>query len=143
MKRKNSQVAQKVKVRFNSQDDPVLVPQGATILEAASLGDIPVEGPCGGRGTCGKCMVIAQGKLSPLSPAEKELLSAEERGSGHRLACQAKVRGDVVVELSHKEGLKSQILTQAIGSNAVLDADVRKNYLVLPQPALEDQRADL
>ncbi len=143
MKRKNSQVAQKVKVRFNSQDDPVLVPQGATILEAASLGHIPVEGPCGGRGTCGKCMVIAQGKLSPLSPAEKELLSAEERKSGHRLACQARVLGDVVVELPDKEGLKSQILTQAIGSNAVLDADVRKNYLVLPQPALGDQRADL
>jgi uncharacterized 2Fe-2S/4Fe-4S cluster protein (DUF4445 family) len=88
-------------------------------------------------------MVIAQGKLSAFSPAEKELLSAEERKSGHRLACQAKISGDVIVELLDREELKSQILTQAAGSNAVLDADVRKNYLVLPQPALEDQRADL
>ncbi len=143
MKRKDSQLTQKIKVRFNTLSDPVLVPKGTTILEAASLGHIPVEGSCGGRGTCGKCKLIATGELSPLSPAEKELLSAEERERGYRLACQAKICGDVVVELPDRGELKSQILTQAIESNAVLDADVRKYYLALPQPTLEDQRADL
>jgi uncharacterized 2Fe-2S/4Fe-4S cluster protein (DUF4445 family) len=34
-------------------------------------------------------------------------------------------------------------VTQATGTNVVLDADVTKNHLILPQPALGDQRADL
>ncbi|RKY68306.1 MAG: ferredoxin [Candidatus Latescibacterota bacterium] len=143
LKRKDSRLRQKIKVRFDTLSDPVLVTKGTTILEAASLGHVRVEGSCGGRGICGECKVIATGELSPLSAAEKELLSAEERRSGYRLACQAEICGDVEVEVPDKGELKSQILTHAVESNAVLDADVKKYYLSLPQPTLGDQRADL
>lgn len=51
--------------------------------------------PCGGRGFCGKCSVRVHGVLSP--PTGNELLlGIVERNL--RLACQARVYGDVVVE---------------------------------------------
>ncbi len=55
--------------------------------------------PCGGHGRCGKCRVHAQGALSPLSDAERRLLSREDIDSGIRLACCTAVEGDCSVEL--------------------------------------------
>lgn len=52
------------------------------------------EKPCGGHGTCGKCKVIARGGLSPVTQAEKALLTADELARGVRLACLTTVEGD-------------------------------------------------
>ena len=40
------------------------------------------EKPCGGHGRCGKCTVIAKGALSPLTDAERELLTDQELARG-------------------------------------------------------------
>ncbi|BDF71238.1 hypothetical protein CE91St41_15350 [Oscillospiraceae bacterium] len=61
------------------------------------------EAPCGGNGTCGKCLVEAWGALEPPSPAEARLLPP---GGGRRLACRARVAGDCSVRLSAVEGAR-------------------------------------
>ena len=53
--------------------------------------------PCGGAHTCGKCKVAAYGALSPLSEAEKRLLTADEQLSNVRLACCAQALGGCTV----------------------------------------------
>ena len=53
--------------------------------------------PCGGRGTCGKCKVIAQGSLSPLTEQEQTYLTDDEIKQGVRLACQTKATGNVTI----------------------------------------------
>lgn len=58
-----------------------------------------MEKPCGGRGACGKCKVIAKGMISELSEAEKKHLTADELASGVRLACMTRVLGDCTVEM--------------------------------------------
>ena len=55
---------------------------------------IAVKTPCGGKGTCGKCMVKVTGALSGQSPIEAKALKDKP---GMRLACQAVIQGDVEV----------------------------------------------
>lgn len=47
--------------------------------------------PCGGRGRCGNCTVLAEGLLSPPTPAEEN--------AGTRLSCQITLLGDATVRL--------------------------------------------
>lgn len=57
--------------------------------------------PCGGHGRCGKCKVIAKGKLSPLSAEEKSLLTPQEQRSGVRLACCALALGSCEIVVGY------------------------------------------
>lgn len=59
--------------------------------------------PCGGRGLCKKCAVKAQGRLAPLTRAEKL--------AGTRLSCQTVLLGDCTVTLPPSTGAE-QIETQ-------------------------------
>jgi len=52
--------------------------------------------PCGGHGFCGRCRVRVRGSLSPVTPEEREKLSAEKLAQGWRLACMAEATGPVV-----------------------------------------------
>jgi ferredoxin len=72
--------------------------RGATILEVARSAGIPVNSVCGGRKTCGRCKVrIISGRTSALSKDEKRLLSKREIEDGYRLACAARVLGDIKI----------------------------------------------
>ena len=44
-------------VHFIAEDLRVVVAEGATLLEAQAAAALPVDAPCGGRGTCHKCAV--------------------------------------------------------------------------------------
>lgn len=78
---------------------------GATIMAAAQAHDYYWPTTCGGEGRCTTCLcIVVSGieNLSPRSRAEEQVLT-EERGPSAleepiRLACQARVHGDVVVE---------------------------------------------
>ena len=56
------------------------------------------ELPCGGHGKCGKCKVKAIGELSPLTEAERKMLTKDEIKSGIRLACYTFILGKCSVE---------------------------------------------
>lgn len=60
----------------------------ADVLQEAGF---PVERPCGGRGSCGKCAVVLSGEVSEMNAAEQK--------AGVRLACQAVPLGDAQVVL--------------------------------------------
>ena len=57
------------------------------------------ETPCGGKGVCGKCRMMAEGSLCELTARERELLSPEEIRQGIRLSCQARLMGDAWVSI--------------------------------------------
>lgn len=69
------------------------------IGEIIAANGLPLEQPCAGRGTCGKCKVIAEGALTPHDEIERKYLLAAERAANVRLACRARVLGDAHVTL--------------------------------------------
>ena len=86
--------------------DPAKYPYGShgqpgSILDIALASGVEIEHACGGVGACGTCHVIVKEGMKNLSPASDEELDRVELAPGNtvnsRLACEAVVRGDVVV----------------------------------------------
>ncbi len=91
------------KVTFLPDNYVVEIDEGATILEAAENFDIPLKHDCGGSGNCGTCHVIVEEggeNLKPMSPEEEDTLdSSGEVTNESRLACQCRVRDDIIVTI--------------------------------------------
>lgn len=78
---------------------------GETLLEVALNNNVPLQHACGGYCACTTCHVEVKSGDANLSPMEDEEDDRLDRSSGvtlhARLGCQAKVRGDVVVEIQN------------------------------------------
>jgi 2Fe-2S ferredoxin len=73
--------------------------KGKTILEIAQKNDIPIVSACGGMGVCTTCMCMVQENPKNLSePNDAEKNMGMDDGI-NRLACQAKIDGDLTVAL--------------------------------------------
>ncbi len=92
-------MSERVTIRFEPAGRTVKVPVGSTLLEAARAAGLAIDAPCGGAGTCGSCRVVAAGSLEPPTRTERELLGGAGLSAGKRLACRARVSGDVTVTL--------------------------------------------
>lgn len=79
---------------------------GETILDVAVAHDIPLQHACGGFCACTTCHVIVKEGEKFLSAPEEDEEERLDRASGvtlrSRLGCQAKVMGDVVVEIQNE-----------------------------------------
>lgn len=73
-------------------------PGETLLLDALMDMGIVLKTPCGGEGRCGKCIVEVSGTLSELSEREKRHLITDR----NRLACQARIEGDVTVFVDEK-----------------------------------------
>ena len=116
-----------------------------TISDAARRAGVSVRSECGGKGTCGKCIVrVPNAKLSPVTKAEQELLTADQLAEGWRLACRTVVSDDVSVYvpvISTIEAPVMQLESLAVALTPV--TPIRTVSLAVPPPSLTDQRADL
>ncbi len=80
--------------------------EGDSVFEVARRAGIPVATACVGRGTCGLCRVKVRGgeeHLSRFNDVEGRHLGNVYFLTKERLSCQARVQGDVAVELSIRE----------------------------------------
>ena len=136
-------MSESVRVTFQPEGRSVYVLAGSLLIEAAGKAGIPINAPCGGKGVCGKCrVVLIQGASPPTEECLKHI-SAEDLDRGVRLACRMLVTEDAVVEIPRQSRFFAQkILTQGEGQEVALEPDVRKYHVNLPEPSLEDQRAD-
>ena len=89
-----------VSVNYGSDERLISVEVGAVLSNAVVATGLPLEQPCAGRGTCLKCKVMAEGKLSPLDETELAELTSAEQAANYRLACRATVHGDAAVTLA-------------------------------------------
>ncbi|HEY3397143.1 MAG TPA: ASKHA domain-containing protein [Armatimonadota bacterium] len=135
---------QTVAVTFMPGGEQVVVEAGITISEAAAIAALPLALPCGGKGNCGNCRVIVQdGLLDEPTPAEIRLLTAAQRGQGVRLACQARVLGDAIIQVPPTSRVVGQKDLRQVQLRPVpLDANVKRFPRELPPPSLDDQRSD-
>ena len=66
-----------VEIRSPSGNRTVMAEEGRSLLSILRETDFPISSPCGGRGTCGKCRVICDGSLSPVTAEEKKKQNAK------------------------------------------------------------------
>jgi 2Fe-2S ferredoxin len=92
------------KVRFLKEQLEVEIEAGQSILEAAKKIGAPEGDRCGGVCACSTCHVyVVKGfdKLSEIEDEEFDILDkAFDVRPSSRLGCQAKVHGDIDVEIS-------------------------------------------
>jgi ferredoxin len=85
-------------VRFVNEAIAVEAPEGTTVLSAALSRGVRIGHTCGGEGSCSTCrvaVIAGAGNLSPINIKE----IANCLAPGERLACQARLRGDVTVRV--------------------------------------------
>ncbi|NLZ27864.1 MAG: 2Fe-2S iron-sulfur cluster binding domain-containing protein, partial [Firmicutes bacterium] len=131
------------KVIFEPGKKTIKVRRGSRLVEVARDADLKLETDCGGLGKCGKCKIlIADGAGKPTA-AERFHLSSSDLERGYRLACCAIVERDMRVILPERSvtvGGKGRFKDP--GSGLVPEPALRKEYLRLPSPTLEDQDSD-
>ena len=53
---------EQVTITLRPSGERFAVPAGQGLMDALRRHGVPLEAPCGGRGTCGKCAVLVNGK---------------------------------------------------------------------------------
>ena len=117
----------KSKVMFLPAKAEVQVENGTTVMEAAIEAGIELEGPCGGKGTCGKCRIKLLG----------------ENNEEFVLACRTTVSQNLIVEVPQLEvslHRKSELTQSKLDFE--INPGIEKVYLELEKPSLDDQSPD-
>ena len=135
-----------VKITFQPSGRSVQIDPGATVRDAAAIAGIPIDFPCGGQGSCGKCRVRLAPASESATESEQRLMPPSDLEAGYRLACQTHVTGQCMVEVPEHSllGRSYQILDHAGPlREREGEAPLRVVSFVLPAPTLEDDVADL
>lgn len=139
-------MAKRFLVIFHPEGKRAVLEEGKTVLDAALKAGVDLASLCGGKGFCGKCQVIVvegAGNLSPLTEVESRHLPPEKLELGFRLACQARVYGDVTIKVpEHSRTGKQKLVIMGVEPPYPLKPAVRKIYVELSPPTLEDPLAD-
>jgi uncharacterized 2Fe-2S/4Fe-4S cluster protein (DUF4445 family) len=136
-------------VSFDLVPEPVRVPTGTLLTEAARLAGVELIQPCGGQGRCGRCAVQVQdGTVRRRSTLR---LSPEDVEQGYALACQTVVEADVVIHVPPQEKIERRLTTDLTvaevtvpsGYDHRLDQSIRRVRLSLIPPSMDNQTDDL
>lgn len=90
----------KVTVIYGEETKTIPAEEGEILGDVIGRTELPLEQPCAGRGTCGKCKVLVEQGIAPPDEIEKKNLTSGELALNNRLACRAKVQGETQVVLS-------------------------------------------
>ncbi|MDR1028501.1 MAG: ASKHA domain-containing protein [Clostridiales Family XIII bacterium] len=130
--------------------------RGESVLDVAKRVGVPIDAPCSGNGTCGKCKVrVVAGQAGAEGHTH---ISPEELREGYRLACATVVSGDLTVvvpeaALAYRnrirvgdmkgliEGAAFQSFRAAIPDRAS-ECTLASLPVQLKEPDLHDARAD-
>lgn len=93
------------KVTFLPMNETYEAKEGESLLDVAIEHDVPLQHACGGFCACTTCHVHVKSGLENLSASEEEEEERLDRATNitlqSRLGCQAKIHGDVTVEIQN------------------------------------------
>src|SRR5512139_849316 len=94
-------------VYFDTAPEPVRVPTGTLVSEAARLAGVEILQPCGGQGRCGRCTVrVESGTVRRRSTLRLSLGDVE---AGYALACQAVIEGEAHIIVPPQEKIERRL----------------------------------
>jgi uncharacterized 2Fe-2S/4Fe-4S cluster protein (DUF4445 family) len=132
-------------------------PEGTSVLEAARRLGVDLDSVCGGRGICGRCQIqVGEGSfpkhgiesradhVTGWNAVEQRYVS--KRGAlvdGRRLGCQAKVTGDLVVDVPPDSQVHRQVVRKRAEAHPIeIDPVVRLYYVEVEEPDMHDPSSD-
>ncbi len=129
---------------------------GQTVYDVALNNGVDIQSICGGKGLCKRCQCeIDTGKhakfnvnvlaenVGKLSPTEKKAIHDGELSDSRRLACRAKIKGDLVVEVpSDAREAESSIQKKSTPIDVPVNPAITLHMVQMPVPTLEDNPSD-
>ncbi len=89
-----------VTIIYGSEIKKITAQEGALLGDVIAESNLPLEQPCAGKGTCGKCKVLVEVGAEPPDKIELQNLTQGELALNNRLACRARVQGETRLVLS-------------------------------------------
>ena len=147
-----------VKVVFTPSGKRGHFPVDTPVLEAARALGVDIDSVCGGRAICGRCQVLcAEGEFSKheiVSNADNlsGFTKTEERWervkklslNGRRLSCQAKLLGDVVIDVPPDSQVHKQVVRKGADLLDIeLDPIVRLHFVEVEEPDMHSPTGDV
>ena len=129
---------------------------GTPILQAARTLGVDLDSVCGGRGICSKCQIspgygefskhgvtVEDDALSPWNSVEERYKSKRGMLPGRRLGCQAKVMGDVVIDVPPESQVHKQVIRKsATQRDIVMDPATRALFIEVAEPDMHNPSGD-
>ena len=130
---------------------------GTPVLQAARELGVDIDSICGGRARCGRCQVEAVGgsfakenivsspdHLSGMGEAEKYCLERGRLQAGNRLSCQAKILGDIRIDVPAGSQVHHQVVRKDYEAHDIeLDPVLRLHFVEVDEPDLDSPEGDL
>jgi uncharacterized 2Fe-2S/4Fe-4S cluster protein (DUF4445 family) len=130
---------------------------GTPVLDAARTLGVFVESVCGGRGICGRCQVLpALGHfakhgiesradhLTGINAVERRYAEKRSLPADRRLSCQARVTGDLVIDVPTDVAINKQVVRKrAEVREVVRDLAIHLHYVEVEAPDMHHPLGDL
>jgi len=140
-------------ITFQPSGKVANVPPGTELMDAAEQAQVVIVTPCGGKGTCGKCIVnILSGEVDSNST---DILTETEKNNGYVQACRTKVLDTpVTVDVPEQVELKEGKSTVGFVDDNLIPADLFpkpsqidplaiKLFITVAEPQPEDGFSDI
>jgi len=132
-------------------------PVGTTLLSAARSLGVDIDSVCGGRAMCTRCQVLIQegefakhgvrsaaSHLTAPTVPEERLARRSILAAGRRLSCQARVEGDVVVDVPETSQVHRQVVRKAAEARDIeLFPATKLHFVEVAEPDMHDPSGDL
>lgn len=129
---------------------------GTPILTAARQLGVDLDSVCGGRGICSKCQIqpgygefpkfgitVAEDALSEWNEVEARYKRIRGMIDGRRLGCQAKVMGDVIVDVPPESQVHKQVIRKSASDRHIeMDPATRLYYVEVEEPDMHEPTGD-
>lgn len=131
-------------------------PTGTPVLTAARQLGVDLDSVCGGRGICSKCQVtpqfgefpkhgvtVTEDALSPWNAVEERYDRVRGLKEGRRLGCQARIEGDVVIDVPPESQVHRQVVRKAASDiEMVMDPATHLHFVEVSEPDMHEPRGD-
>ena len=130
---------------------------GESVYDVALRAGVDMQSICGGKGLCKRCQIevepgefakfklsVGESNIPKLSPTEKKARHDGELSDTRRLACRAKICGDLVVQVpSDSRERETSIQKKSTAFETDLNPSIRLYMVELEEPTLEANPSDL
>jgi uncharacterized 2Fe-2S/4Fe-4S cluster protein (DUF4445 family) len=129
---------------------------GTPVLTAARQLGVDLDSVCGGRGICSKCQItpgygefpkhgvtVSEGALSEWNEVEARYDRIRGLKQGRRLGCQAKVMGDVVIDVPPESQVHRQVIRKdATARTLTMHPATHAYYVEVQEPDMHEPSGD-